>query len=70
MSDWQLRAYNRSVALGGTLYRPPDVRRAEYVERLGVQQGKPRRLFTQTLMDRLDRCKDDEARKVLLGIRA
>jgi hypothetical protein len=28
-----------------------------------------RRLLTERMMDHLDRCRDDEARRVLLGIR-
>lgn len=50
--------------------RPRDERREAYTARFGLKRThRAQRDLTQRLMDQLDGCKDDEARKVLLGIR-
>jgi hypothetical protein len=62
---WKLEQYHEAMKVG----RPGDRRRMAYIDRFGLTQKFPWRLITHSLMDRLDACKDDEARKVLLGIR-
>lgn len=46
-----------------------DRRRQGYAQRFSVpENGRTRRLLTQSLMDQLDRCKSDEARRLILGV--
>jgi hypothetical protein len=52
--------------------RPPsplDPRRREIFERFGVPLTR-RRLWglTEEMMDQIDRCKDDSARRIMLGV--
>lgn len=50
--------------------RPRDERREAYTVCFALKRTqKVQRNLTQRLLDQLDRCKDDEARKLLLGIR-
>ena len=48
----------------------PNLRREEYLKRLTPNDKQTRRIMNRIMLDRLDACKDDESRKVLLGIRA
>lgn len=45
-----------------------DWRRQLYLERFALGYYNPTRELTQTELDQLDRCKDDESRRILLGI--
>lgn len=49
--------------------RKPDPKRVEYAKRLGVKitNRHRRRLLSQNLMRQLDGCKDDAARRLILG---
>lgn len=50
--------------------RPRDERREAYTVRFGLKRTtKVQRSVTQRLLNQLDGCQDDEARKVILGIR-
>jgi hypothetical protein len=52
--------------------RKLDPRREAWVQKLGMKTTprQSRRTLTPDTLEHLDRCKDDEARKVLLGIRS
>ena len=50
--------------------RPPNLRREAYVERFHLTQKNMKRYLSNSFMDQLDRCKDDEARRLLLGVNA
>jgi hypothetical protein len=52
--------------LGG---RPKDERRWAYVKRFGLNPIRPHHKLTTKLLDQLDRCKDDEARRLILGVK-
>jgi hypothetical protein len=47
--------------------RPLDERRQKYIDRFDIVRFKPRTLLTQSFMDQLDACKDDTARRILIG---
>ena len=42
-------------------------RRLAYIERFDVWPTKPYRELPKSLLDQLDACKDDEARRLILG---
>lgn len=44
------------------------VRRKQYMQKFALPYKHPERWLPIELMDRLDRCADDEARRILLGI--
>jgi hypothetical protein len=45
-----------------------DWRRKAIMERFGLTLHNPVRDLTQTVLDQLDRCKDDASRRLLLSI--
>ena len=45
----------------------PDLRRMARMEEFGLYYANPKRL-PQKLLDLLDACKDDDARRILLGV--
>ena len=47
----------------------PNPRRVMYAKRYGLNTVKRVKFLTNTVMDQLDACKDESARRVLLGIR-
>lgn len=47
--------------------RPPDPRRCEYARKFRFN-GKQTRNLSDSAMDQLDHCADDEARRIMLGI--
>jgi hypothetical protein len=48
--------------------RPANERRLEVMQKYGVSTFWSRRLLTDSLLDQLERCPSEEARKILLGI--
>ena len=48
--------------------RPANVRRLAVMQKYGMKLCTPRRLLTESLLDQLDRCQSEEARKLLLGV--
>jgi hypothetical protein len=57
-----------SVTENSCMARPRDERREMYAQMFNLPYSlRIRNFLTQSLMDQLDRCKDDEARRVLLG---
>jgi 5-methylcytosine-specific restriction endonuclease McrA len=51
--------------------RPADPRRALYIARLGLKSDPKsiKDLLPTKMLDRLDRCRDDDFRKVLFGVK-
>ena len=47
--------------------RKPNPRREVYMQRFGMRYKHPAIRLHTTLLDMLDGCKDDEARRILLG---
>ena len=45
-----------------------DERRLAYMERFDVWPSKPYRELPKSLLDQLDACRDDAARRLILGI--
>ena len=45
-------------------------RRRMYMKRFGLEYAHPLRAMPASLIDQLDRCSDDSARRILLGITA
>ena len=48
--------------------QPINARRQHYARDFGISKNWARRLLTEEAMDTLDRCADDSARRVLLGV--
>ncbi len=48
--------------------KPMDRRRAAYVKKFDIRNYRVWRYLTYPLMDQLDACSDDMARRILLGV--
>lgn len=48
--------------------RPPNPRREFYIEHFNLALVNPRNRLPVSLLEQLDACKDDDARRILLGI--
>lgn len=44
-----------------------EYRRERYMKQFGLKYTRPRRMLPQKLLDQLDACQSDEARRLILG---
>jgi hypothetical protein len=61
-------ALTRYGTRGGTAGRPPDPRVAYYVRRFRLPAKGRIRILTWKMLEQLDRCQSDCARRLLLGV--
>jgi hypothetical protein len=79
MTRYQLKFYKKGYAAGvkvrearsrsANIGRPRDRRKAALAEAYGIGEYRLNKI-SQRFLDQLDRCKDDDARRVLLEVTA